>query len=516
MRNAFLLLSALLCADTLPAQQPTSFSFVYIIGGDTVGTESVTVRDTMAVGVLSMRDQPRVEWTQVMVNRAMRSLSLRVFAPNSASDDDPKQFVSFSPQGDSMFIEQRATGTGKKQAVATKVGTVAFLGNSLLHAAFVANYARSTGRTTVPVLITGGGAQLDASVVVTGDTTTLAISGLQIRTVWVDGVPSVITVPAQGLRVVRVASAAASGAIDYRAPIDAPYTAENVIIPTPRGYSLAGTLTRPKGVSKTPVVITISGSGPQSRDSRLPGIRGYAPFREIADTLGRRGIAVLRFDDRGVGESGGASSRAKATSADFADDVHAVIAYLRTRPDVDGARIALAGHSEGGFIAPMVAVKDPTVRAVALIAGPVYTGRRILEFQNEYGIASAPGLTDAQRDSIRRTVPRVLDSIATANAWFGFFMKTDPAITLRQVKQPTLVLQGDTDQQVTPEQADTIAVTMRRAGNSRVTVRRFPATNHLLLADPSGAPSGYASLADTKVRRDVLGALADWMVGVLK
>jgi uncharacterized protein len=95
-----------------------------------------------------------------------------------------------------------------------------------------------------------------------------------------------------------------------------------------------------------------------------------------------------------------------------------------------------------------------------------------------------------------------------------YFMTTDPLVTARAVKQPVLILQGDTDMQVTPEQADSLAATMKAAGNRNVTMKRFPATNHLFLADPSGAPQGYASLTDTRVRRDVLGTLADWVVRI--
>ena len=95
-------------------------------------------------------------------------------------------------------------------------------------------------------------------------------------------------------------------------------------------------------------------------------------------------------------------------------------------------------------------------------------------------------------------------------------MRTEPSAALRRMKQPTLVLQGNTDQQVTPEQADSIVSILKNSGNTRVTVRHFPATNHLFLVDPSGAPAGYTSLKDTRVRREVLGAMADWMVQVMK
>ena len=287
-------------------------------------------------------------------------------------------------------------------------------------------------------------------------------------------------------------------------------------IPSGRGYDLAATFTKPKGMAKVPVVITISGSGPQERDSRISIVPGYEFFRQIADTLGRRGVAVLRFDDRGVGESGGRESAVKSTTADFADDVRSIITWLRARSDVDGARIMLAGHSEGAIMAPMIAATDPRLRAIALMAGPAYDGRRVILFQNRESIDNVPGLTAAQRDSLWKTVPAGLDSLAKSNPWMGFFMSYKPLVTARKVKQPVLLLQGATDHQVTPEQADSLLAALRSSGNRDVTLRKFPATNHLFVSDPSGSISGYAQLKNVRVSKDVLGALADWTVRVLK
>jgi 4-carboxymuconolactone decarboxylase len=302
-------------------------------------------------------------------------------------------------------------------------------------------------------------------------------------------------------------AAAAPALPDDRAPAGAPYTAVDVTIPTPRGYTLAGTLTRPAGApARVPVVVTISGSGQQERDERLPMLPAYAFFREVADTLGRRGVAVLRYDDRGTGASGGRETLARATSADFADDARAVVAWLRTRPDVDQGRILLAGHSEGGLIAPLLAAADTALRGVALLAGPAYSGRRILLYQNDQAIAAAPGLSPTQRDSIRARVPADLDSAASTNPWIRYFLAHDPLPVARQLRQPVLILQGDTDRQVTPDQADTLAAALTAAGNRDVTLRRFPDTNHLFLADPSGDPQRYAALPDSRIRREVLGA----------
>jgi dienelactone hydrolase len=512
-------------ATTARAQSAPAYHFVYLRSTDTLGTEVVTPGPSSIVGLLTMRGAPVMRWEQQHTNTNPGRLTLSVFAPGTPTTGLPTQNIVVNMVGDSARLTISANGTTNEQALLSAAGAVALVGNSVLHTALMADHARGANKASLPVFLTNGGRTITATVAEQGDTTVFSIAGMAARILWdINGGPREMVIPAQNLRVVRTTGSpsvpTAPATIDYSAPANAPYTAENVVIPTPRGYTLAGTLTRPKGqgnaAAKIPAVVTISGSGPQDRDSRISIVPNYAPFRDIADTLSRRGIAVLRFDDRGVGASGGASSRDNATSADFADDVAAAVAYLRTRADIDGTRIALAGHSEGGFIAPMVAAKDPTVRAIALLAGPAYNGRRVLEFQNENAIKGATQLTDTQRDSIRRTVPKGLDSLAAANTWMGFFMKTEPSAALRRVKQPTLVLQGDTDQQVTPEQADSIVTILKGSGNTRVTVRHFPATNHLFLVDPSGAPAGYPSLKDTRVRREVLGALADWVVRVMQ
>ena len=512
-------------ATTARAQSAPAYHFVYLRSTDTLGTEVVTPGPSSIVGLLTMRGAPVMRWEQQHTNTNPGRLTLAVFAPGTPTTGLPTQNIVVNMVGDSARLTISANGTTNEQALLSATGAVALVGNSVLHTALMADHARGANKASLPVFLTNGGRTITATVAEQGDTTVFSIAGMAARILWdINGGPREMVIPAQNLRVVRTTGTSsvptAPATIDYSAPANAPYTAENVVIPTPRGYTLAGTLTRPKGqgnaAAKIPAVVTISGSGSQDRDSRISIVPNYAPFRDIADTLSRRGIAVLRFDDRGVGASGGASSRDNATSADFADDVASAVAYLRTRADIDGTRIALAGHSEGGFIAPMVAAKDPTVRAIALLAGPAYNGRRVLEFQNENAIKGATQLTDTQRDSIRRTVPKGLDSLAAANTWMGFFMKTEPSAALRRVKQPTLVLQGDTDQQVTPEQADSIVTILKGSGNTRVTVRHFPATNHLFLVDPSGAPAGYTSLKDTRVRREVLGALADWVVRVMK
>lgn len=297
----------------------------------------------------------------------------------------------------------------------------------------------------------------------------------------------------------------------YEAPAGAPYTAENVTVPTPAGHTLAGTLTVPRGAAgPVPAVVLITGSGPQDRDAGMQVIPDYRFFRQVADSLGRRGIAVLRMDDRGVGGSGGVTP--DVTTEDFAADIGAAAAWLRGRAEIDPARIALAGHSEGGIIAPMVAVADERIAAIVLMAGPSWTGRRISDMQVRDAFVQA-GQTGAALDSAVAAALVQRDAAAEGMPWVRWFLAHDPLPVARQVRVPVLVLQGGTDQQVTPEQADELGAAIRAAGNADVTVRVFPGLNHLFLRDPAGTanPALYAALPDKRVPPEVLGALADWL-----
>ena len=233
--------------------------------------------------------------------------------------------------------------------------------------------------------------------------------------------------------------------------------------------------------------------------------------RQVADTLGRRGVAVLRMDDRGINGSGG--DLVKATSADFADDIRAGIAYLRTRPEIDGGRIGLIGHSEGGMIGPMVAASDPKVKAVVLMAGPAYTGQKIIDFQLRNLVENNTEIPADKKDSILAAAKVPFGK--EANAWTKYFLTYDPIATLKKVKQPVLIMQGGTDQQITPEQAPIIERTLKGAGNNDVTLKLFPDRNHLFLKDPIGFPSDYVKLKNGKIDAEVMGTLAEWVVAKL-
>jgi len=514
-----------------PASAPTrvpalndTVAFIYLLGTDTVAIERVLSRPDGVRGELVVRSQGRVVWHQHIEGSQPTAFDLDAFAPTAGAGALPAQSVTLRVRGDSAFMDVNANGSSNTtQRVKVLPGTEWLLNTSVLHNDVLATLAAKRSQDTVNLVLAQGGMQYKMAVRKIGDTTLVSLAGTDMRFVH-DALGLKEARVGMNTTVRRVSAAdlgklsvkAAAEKPSYAAPANAPYTAEDIVVNTEAGFQLAGTLTRPRGAAKVPLVITISGSGEQERDSRLATVQGYGIFRDIADTLSRRGIAVLRMDDRGVGASTGRETRAVATSADYANDVKEVLKYARSRKDIDATRIVLLGHSEGGMIAPMVASQDKGVRAIVLLAGPAYNGRRVMTFQNQDAVNQARTLTNAQRDSIMKTVPAALDSIGRTNPWIQFFMQHDPLKTARLITQPVLILQGETDRQVTPEQADTLYATLRNAGNTAVTMKKFPATDHLFLTDSVGAASGYASLPDKHVRRVVLGTLADWLNTTLR
>ena len=304
---------------------------------------------------------------------------------------------------------------------------------------------------------------------------------------------------------------------DYSAPVDAPYTAEEVLVKTPAGFTLAGTLTLPKGASKTkPVgaIVTITGSGQENRDSEI-GLEGYRPFRQIADSLARNGIATLRMDDRGMGGSGGTFKG--STSADFGEDARAGLAYLRTRPEIRSDRLGVLGHSEGAVITPMVAEKEPTLRAIVLLAGVAEPARSALHFQMKNGIDHNTKLTPVEKEAQIAEIPKKIDAMMAADPWMNFFLTYDPAATMRKVKTPVLILTGSNDQQAAPAQVALEEAAFKSGGNKDVTARVLPGLNHLFVEDNDGFPGNYSKLPPpVMMRADVVKMVTDWLVKRLR
>lgn len=304
---------------------------------------------------------------------------------------------------------------------------------------------------------------------------------------------------------------------DYSAPADAPYTAEDVLVKTPAGHTLAGTLTLPKGASREkPVgaIVTITGSGPQDRDENL-GMQNFRPFRQLADSLSRRGIAVLRMDDRGTGASGGTFKG--STSADFGEDIRAGLAYLRTRPEIRPDRLGVLGHSEGAVIAPMVADKEPTLAAIVLLAGVADPARSALAFQIKNMYDHDTKLTPEKRAELIAGIPTRIDGMMAADPWMKYFLTYDPGATMRRVKTPVLILTGANDKQAAPEQVALQEAAFKGGGNKDVTARVVPGLNHLFVEDSDGFPGNYSKLPGPLViRADVVETVTDWLTKRLR
>lgn len=522
MRIAGLLL--LLLAPAAAAQEAT---YVVRRGADTVAVE--TVRRTAGRLEATLLDPgQRVRWRYAATLGPGETVARFENAFSLATDTIgavPRQRAELAFEGDSVIAIINPGPEARVQRLGTRAGALPFINPSFALIEQAIRRARVLGGDSlaVPLFAVSGGQTFDALVLRARTDSVEVRIGAAVAHFRIDaaGMLASGTVPAQGLVLERAGAAAAAplvlAARDYAAPPGAPYTALEARIPSAAGVVLAGTLTLPAGASaarRVPAVVTISGSGPQDRDETIPMVRGYAPFREVADTLGRRGIAVLRYDDRGAGQSTG--SHATATSLDFAADVRAVLAWLRQRPEVDPARIALLGHSEGGLAAPIVAADDSLLAGVVLMAAPSRPGRRILAYQNRMLIEQDTAIAPAARDSAVAAAMVRLDSLARVSGWMAFFLDHDPLPTARRLGLPVLILHGATDRQVTADQADELAEAIRSAGNRNVVKHTFAETNHLFLADREGYPGGYARLRDTQVRRNVLGLLTDWLVATLR
>jgi uncharacterized protein len=517
------LVGLLAFAGPAAGQHAGAVSFVMRMGVDTFAVESVSRTADAIEGEIGGRIFGRIAYRAALgPAESISEVALKAWAPGAAVDAAPVQEARITLLGDSAQVEIGAGEQLRRQRIAAGGAALVYLNPSMALMEQMVLRARAAGseRVEVPVLLATG-QTFTASVSFLGtDSAVVAIAGGEVRmAVDLEGRLLGGVIPAQNLTITRVAGALPTTFVaqppDYSAPPGAPYVAEEVSVSTAEGHTLAGTLTRPTGRARVPAVVMISGSGPQERDQAIPMVRGYRPFREIADTLSRRGIAVLRLDDRGTGASTG--DFAAATSADFAEDVRAALRYLSARPDIESRRLGLVGHSEGGLIAPMVAADDPSLAAIVLIAGPARTGREVIAYQMREAVDRMPGLTAAQRDSAQAASLAQLEAHAVEQPWMRFFLEHDPRpVARRVVRVPVLILQGETDRQVTADQAELLGAAFRAAGNRDVTVRLFPDVNHLLLRDPDGGPAGYMTLEDPSVVPEVRGALADWLSRMLR
>ncbi len=319
-----------------------------------------------------------------------------------------------------------------------------------------------------------------------------------------------------------------------------PYTSQDVTFDNAAaGIKLAGAFSVPQGKGPFPAVVLIAGSGPHTRDE---DVFGHKVFLVLTDALNRAGIAVLRYDKRGIGASTG--DYANATTTNFTTDAEAAVTWLKTRPEANAKHIGVIGHSEGGLIAPAVAVNDPSISFVVLMAGPGLPGDQILLMQQaaiaraagqpEEVIATAEKMNKAVFDMVKSaqslddakakaaamaaemaargqmTQAQAQAALATITTpWFYEFIRTDPRPTLEKVRVPVLAINGALDMQVPPKE-DLAAIKEALQNNADTTITELPGLNHLFQAAKTGAPSEYMEIEET-MSPVALTTITDWV-----
>lgn len=326
-----------------------------------------------------------------------------------------------------------------------------------------------------------------------------------------------VSIPAQALDVVRDDVSAATARMQTHSnPGD-----EAVTIPA-AGFNLGATLTRPTtGPARLPAVILLPGSGVGDRDG---GSAGVAILGQLAGALADAGFLTVRFDKRGYGQSGGRAE--SATLGDFADDAIAVMKWLAARKDIDPKRIAIAGHSEGAWVALLAASRERRIAAVAALATASVTGSELVMEQQRHALdqLKTPEAERAAKIDLQtkinaavvagrgwETIP--LETRRQADTpWFQSLLMFDPARVLRNVRQPMLFVHGQLDRQVPVSHLNRISDLAQKESRSKsAAVVSVRGVNHLLVPAITGDVSEYASLTDRNVSKDVTAAIAEWL-----
>ncbi|MBL8164710.1 MAG: alpha/beta hydrolase [Anaerolineae bacterium] len=336
---------------------------------------------------------------------------------------------------------------------------------------------------------------------------------------------------------------------------DVPYLVEEVTFAN-GDITLAGTLTLPATEGPAPAVVLVTGSGPQDRDESLLPVAAIKPFALIADALTRAGIAVLRYDDRGVGESTGDFD--SATSADFATDAAAAITYLKGRPEINAAEIGVLGHSEGGMVASILGVSNPDIAFIISLAGPSAPITELMLKQNERILQSDGASAEAiesQLAYLREAFPLAVSgdtaaletltyettlaqtammseeertalgdieafarnaaeqAVATlATPWFRYFLTSVPADDWSRISVPVLAIYGGLDVQVDAEQnVAAFEAAMQAGGNPDYQVVTFPNANHLMQAAVTGSLNEYGTLEQTFIP-ELMPTIIEWLL----
>ena len=543
---------AMLAALALPlaaaAQQPPvppalqeagATSFTIFLGGAPIGTEQIAVNRLAAgwtiasTGRLGAPIDIVARRLQVRYTPEWRAVELTLDATVRGQAQTIRTVVEGTTAKSDLVVAGQATG--KTDTVDPDALLLLPTGFFSPYEALAAHLRTAAAGSEMPVYLVpqgsiwvrigeSSGEQIQtAARMVTARRThiTLVLTAAQIDAdLWTDDAGRMIrfSVPAQSLEVVREDIAAVSSrSVTISRPND-----EQVNIPS-NGFSLVGTLSRPAqaGGTRLPAVVLVGGSGPADRDSVVFGV---PVLGQIAGALADAGFIVVRYDKRGIGQSGGRAE--SASLADYSEDVRATIKVLADRKDVDPKRIAAIGHSEGGLVALMAAAKDKRIGAVGLIATPGITGADIVLAQQQR-LLSRMKLTPEEKQAKVDAQKKIHEAVMTGkglellppdvrrsvdNAEFQSLLMSDPAKLVQDVRQPLLVVQGELDTQVEPGNADKLEALARKRKNAPpVEVVRVRGINHLLVPATTGEADEYGTLKDKQVSQVVTQAIVTWL-----
>jgi len=296
---------------------------------------------------------------------------------------------------------------------------------------------------------------------------------------------------------------------------------EQLFIPA-AGFNLAATISKPASVAgRLPAIILVAGSGPVDRDELVAGI---PVFGQLAESLANAGYLVVRYDKRGIGQSGG--RLAAATITDLADDVLSVVQSLRKRKDVDSNRIAVFGHSEGASIGLIAASREKRIAAL-ILAGAVATKGVDLILEQQQHMLEQSNLPQAERQKATALQKNILDAVVTGRGWdqvppdvrrqvdtpwYRSLLIFEPLPFFRKVRQPILVVHGELDRQVPIHHADELAQLARaRSKAGAADYVKLPALNHIFVPATTGEVSEYAGLKDRTVSPQLATVVIDWL-----
>lgn len=532
-------------AQTTQPSAPAAVNFTIAIRGQRVGQENVTVTRSADGWLISATGS----------QAAPANLTIDKFEARYTADWQPRSLAIEATAGTLMSMTSTFSGTsvtndlmqGGQKSVTTQTVSprTVILPNNFFGAyeALAAQLHTSAIGATFPVYvapqaeITGTVMSITTQRVQTPDRTiALRHFGLSMKNP--GGIVGVdVSIDGDG-RLARVAVPAAAIVV-LRSDLsnvmtrDASYQNDKdqaVFIPA-LGFALAATTTTPPNVTanqKLPAIVLIGGSGPTDRDETAFGI---PIFGQLSGALANAGFLVVRYDKRGVGQSGGRPE--SATIHDYAEDAVAIVNWLRKQKQVDQKQIALVGHSEGGAVALIAGdLAGDKVAALGLIAAPGMTGREIVLAQQQHTLASATNPAD-EKLAMVQLQNRILDAVTTGNGWdtipmaarraadtpwFKSFIEFDPAVAMKKADQPVMIVQGARDVQMPPVNADRLETLARaRKGKAAPLTKKviLPGINHLLVPATTGEVAEYPSLAGSTISPDVAASLAEWLRAVM-